>query len=251
MHRLCEPTWWDKVFSIPLKTLKFFFFLPTTPIGNDSTHQYMSFCIHRWSYTCTFLWQFICEHLMLQVIHLHHFLVLLMLSEVCYSFGLPSATMNCDTFLWNVTEWWFFVIWIAFMTLMELFYCSRGSTYFPVHADGRINACLRDFGHCWVCLDMAIICITTLSYMWILIDMIDGLSGLSYDPWYQKHGLYAHTVDREQIIPSYPPLPIPDITFYDQCISNDVNHILYCSWCCDKSLGITRAPRSSSWYVWP
>ena len=145
----------------------------------------------------------------------------------------------------------FFVIWMAYTTLMNVFYCSRGSTYFPVHADGHIYAYLRDFGHCWVCLDMAIICITTLSYMWILIDMIDGLSGLSYDPWYQKHGLYAHTVDREQIIPSYPPLPIPDITFYDQCISNDVNHILYCSWCCDKSLGITRAPRSSSWYVWP
>ena len=41
-------------------------------------------------------------------IHLHYFLVLLMLSEVYHSFGLPSATMNCDTFLRNVTEWWFF-----------------------------------------------------------------------------------------------------------------------------------------------
>ena len=126
MHLLCESTWWDKVFPIPSKSLKCFLFLPTTPIGNDSTHKYMSFCIHRWSCTYTILWQFVCERLMLQVYMYTLFL--------CCSYW-----VRYDTALGTHQQWFlmiifngkwpydgFIVIWMEFMTLTNIFYCSRG-----------------------------------------------------------------------------------------------------------------------------
>ena len=47
----------------------------------------------------------------------------------------------------------------------------------------------------------AIICMDTLFYMWLLIDMFDGRSGLSYDPWIQQHDLHAYTVAWESMVP--------------------------------------------------
>ena len=95
----------------------------------------------------------------------------------------------------------FIVIWMEFMTLTNIFYCSRGFIYFPALADGPIYSSLHDFGCYCVRSDGAIISRATLFYMWLLIDRIDILSRMVYDPWYQKHGLHTHTVGWEPIVP--------------------------------------------------
>ena len=127
-------------------------------------------------------------------------LVLLVLSEVWYHFGIHHLFFIVII----VYEKWpnvdYFDISMDFTTLISIFYCSRGSVYFPVHADGPIYSSLRDFGFLWVQFDRAIISIAIHFYMWLLMDMVDRLSRLAYDPWHQKHDLHTHTVDWESIV---------------------------------------------------
>ena len=134
-------------------------------------------------------------------VHVYISLVLLVLSKVWYSFGYPSVIfiMIIVHGKWPNDDYFF--ISMDFTTLMCIFYCSRGSLYFPVHADGPIYSSLRDFGFLWVQSDRAIISIATHFCMWLLIDMVDRLAGLSYDPWHQKHELCTCTMDWESVLP--------------------------------------------------
>ena len=89
-----------------------------------------------------------------------------------------------------------------FMTIMDVYRCFTALLSFPALTDGHLIAYLRDFGHLRVRTSVMINSIGTPFYMWLLYANRDSLSGLSYDPWYQKHGLLTHTVDREQIVHS-------------------------------------------------
>ena len=159
--------------------------------------------------------------------------------------------MNWDHFSWKYPNDDFFLILKDFTTLMKVYYCSRDSVYFPVHADGAIYPYLRDFGYYCFHSCVVIISIATDFYMWLLIGMVDRLPGLSCDPWHQKHGLCICIMDWESIALLKLSLSYRDTTSYDQTLSSNVNHVLYHSWRCNKSLGMIRAPRSSSWHLWP
>ena len=94
--------------------------------------------------------------------------------------------------------------------------------------------------------EMAIISITTLFYTWLLIVMARRLPGLSYDPWYQKHKLYAHTVDWEPTVPSYLSLIFSDTTFYDPM------YVITCESCivlCNTLWSITHSSKNMNYML--
>ena len=202
---IVSSTWWDKVFLIPSMSLKFFLFLSYTPMCNVSIHKYLSFAFTNGPIIRAQYFSLTIELWISHVAGTHActFLVLQLLSEVCYCVGLLSATMNCKTFPWKRIEWRLLRYLDGFyLRLWSFFFCcSRSAPYFPARTDGHIYSSLRDFGYAYVISDGAIISIAILFYMWLLIDIVERLPGWSCDPWPQKHGLYTHTVDWESIVP--------------------------------------------------
>ena len=52
----------------------------------------------------------------------------------------------------------------------------------------------------WVHSDAVVTFTNTLFYIWLLINMVYGLSGLSYNPWIQKYDQHAYALDWEAIM---------------------------------------------------
>jgi hypothetical protein len=77
------------------------------------------------------------------------------------------------------------------------------------------------FAEPWTLVDVDIIFIIIVLYMWLLTDMIVGLSWLSYDPWTQKHDLYAYILDWEPMMPLWQLLSVRMNTFYDKYVSSN------------------------------
>ena len=110
-----------------MKSFKSFLFLPNIPLGNVSLHLVWSLVIDHWFHTVSpDVGHFICGYLMLQVYMYTLFL--------CCSYW-----VRYDTALGTHQQWFlmiifngkwpydgFIVIWMEFMTLTNIFYCSRG-----------------------------------------------------------------------------------------------------------------------------
>jgi hypothetical protein len=94
----------------------------------------------------------------------------------------------------------FILGWIS-VRYDNVFYHFWMFWYFVDHRLGAVNWSLLFFAGWIVRSDMVLIPLTTLCYMWKLIDVVHGLLWLSYDPWYQKHGLRTRTVDWEPVVP--------------------------------------------------
>ena len=115
------------MFGILTKSFKSFLFLPNIPLGNVSLHLVWSLAIDHWFHTVSpDVGHFICGYLMLQVYMYTLFL--------CCSYW-----VRYDTALGTHQQWFlmiifngkwpydgFIVIWMEFMTLTNIFYCSRG-----------------------------------------------------------------------------------------------------------------------------
>ena len=159
------------------------------------------------------------------------------------------------TLVWSDLLAWFYRSRLNSLRLVIALLCHIPSwwnqsfqmfLYFPHLGSGPIHWYPSTFAEYFTRSYIAISSLTTLFYMGVFIDLVDGLSRLSYDPGYQKHRLYRRTVDWEPIVPSYPSLSFPDTSVYDESMPTNVDHILYCPWRWDESLTIKRVSRSSS-----
>ena len=87
----------------------------------------------------------------------------------------------------------------GFYDLMNVYYCFIRFVYFPARANGPIHLSLWAFAQSPVLVDVVIIAVATIFYMWLSIDTIDGQSWLLCDPWHHKQGLCTYTVGWESI----------------------------------------------------